>query len=237
VGFAVEGGLRAAALAAAGATADLGVLDEWLTLVGAAEQQPILAGPAVPDGLAIKLSPCCYALQRPIDAIGEALADEPLAPEEIAEILVIAPSGTLRPLIHHRPDSGLQGKFSLEYALAASLLDGRPGFASFTDAAVARPAARELAGRVEVRETAGGDALLSGTVRVELTQRSGETRAAEVELPPGAPARPPTAAELASKLEDCAGADAATVAALNWETASADVMALMGASQKSGGAR
>jgi 2-methylcitrate dehydratase PrpD len=111
--------------------------------------------------------------------------------------------------------------------VAASLLDGHPGFASFTDAAVARTAARGLLERVEVREAPAGKGLLSGAVRVELRLRSGGTRGAEVELPPGAPARPASEAELARKLADCAGARAAAVAALTWDTAIAGVPALM----------
>ncbi len=229
VGFAVEAGLRAAALAGAGATADVAALDQWLALVQAAHPEPVIDGPAVPGGLAVKLSPCCYALGRPIQAVAEALGNEPLEPEEIEGILVSAPGSMLRPLIHHRPESGLQGKFSLEYAVAASVLDGRPGFASFTDAAVTRPAARRLLDRVEILERPGGHGLLSGTVRVELRTRSHGTRAAEVELPPGAPGRPATDAELASKLADCAGGDVAAVAALRWDTTVADVPASMGA--------
>jgi 2-methylcitrate dehydratase PrpD len=228
VGFAVEAGLRAAALAAAGATADARALDQWLALVAAADLEPLLEGPAVPGGLAVKLSPCCYALQRPIHAVGEALQKAPVGPEEIDAILVTAPGDMLRPLIHHRPQTGLQGKFSLEYAVAASVLDGRPGFTSFTDAAVARAAASDLIERIEIREVPGGEGLLSGTVRVELRTRSGRTRSAEVELPPGAPGRPPTDVELAAKVTDCAGARTSAVAALTWARAIADVPALMG---------
>ena len=49
--------------------------------------------------------------------------------------------------LHHQPDSGLQGKFSLEYAAAAALLDRYPGFTSFTDAAVRREPPGSLPGR------------------------------------------------------------------------------------------
>ena len=55
-----------------------------------------------------------------------------------------------RPLIHHSPETGLEGKFSLEYGIAAALLDGDPGFDSFSDAAVRRPEAVRLARAVEV---------------------------------------------------------------------------------------
>ena len=64
-----QAGVRAARLAAAGASADPRALDQWLALVGGDAERLALDGPAVPGGLAVKLFPCCYALQRPIAAL------------------------------------------------------------------------------------------------------------------------------------------------------------------------
>src|SRR5579863_5025111 len=143
-GFAVDAGIRAALLAAAGAQADWSALEAWLPLVGGdpGALGPDALGPdepAIPGGLAIKIYPCCYALQRPISALAE-LAGGRLDLPAVHRIVVCTPEATVAPLIHHRPDTGLQGKFSLEYACAAALLDPHPGFASFTDEAVRRPA-------------------------------------------------------------------------------------------------
>ncbi len=77
------------------------------------------------------------------------------------------------PLIHHRPDTGLEGKFSLEYAAAAALLDRYPGFASFTDDAVRRPDARRLAGLVEADLEPGGDWLLDGELQATIYEGNG----------------------------------------------------------------
>jgi 2-methylcitrate dehydratase PrpD len=230
VGFAVDAGLRAAALAAAGATADPQALDAWLALVGASGETAITAdGGAIPGGLAVKLHPCCYALQRPIAAVRAAIAGrEPLAGDDVTAITVSAPEATLRPLIHDRPRSGLEGKFSLPYAVAATLLDGAPGLASFSDEAVARTHARELGERVEVRRTSAGADLLSGTVEVEVATADGATLRASVDLPPGAPGRPPTDAELTAKVADCCGADADAVASLTWDAAATTVPVLVG---------
>src|SRR2546429_36793 len=57
VGFAVEAGLRAARLAAAGGQADPPPPDVWLGLVGGDSPPGGPSGPAVPDGLAIKPFP------------------------------------------------------------------------------------------------------------------------------------------------------------------------------------
>lgn len=203
VGLAADAGVRAARLAAAGAQADPTALDQWLTLVGGDPDALDLTGPAVPGGLAIKLHPCCYALQRPISALRGYSGD-------VNRVQVRTPAASMQPLVHHAPTTGLQGKFSMEYAIAATILDGRPGFASFTDEAVRRPAAQRLISLVELDITPGGDGLLSGGIAI--TVNGTETRTER--WPPGAPERPPTDAELAEKLADC-GLDTT----VDWTTA------------------
>jgi 2-methylcitrate dehydratase PrpD len=205
VGFAVDAGIRAARLAAAGAQADLSALEAWLSLVGGDPAAVDLAGPAVPGGLAVKIYPCCYALQRPISALA-GLAGR-AEPGDVRRIVLRTPEATVAPLIHHRPETGLQAKFSLEYAAAAALLDGYPGFASFTDEAVRRPAARRLAGLVETKLVPGGSWLLDGELAAEVHTGDG-VLATTLRYPPGAPQRPPADAQLQAKIADCvAGLD------------------------------
>ena len=218
VGFAVETGMRAARLAAAGARADPAALDDWLHLVGGDPAAVDVTGPAVPDGLAIKLYPCCYALQRPISALSQ-FARDGLDPGDVTRIILRTPEGTVRPLIHHRPQTGLEGKFSLEYAAAAALLDTDPGFGSFTDAAVRRDAARRLAGLVEIKLDPGGTWLLDGQLEAEVHTRDGSVRRVSQQVPPGAPARPPTARQLQAKLDDCVRGLEVDPAAWTWQNA------------------
>jgi 2-methylcitrate dehydratase PrpD len=221
VGLAADAGVRAAALAEAGATADPSAVDAWLSLVGGDPGRPLEpADEAVPGGLAVKIYPCCYALQRPIAAVAALTAG--LDPREVRRVLVRTPAGTVQPLIHHRPRTGLQGKFSLEYAVAAALLDEHQGFASFTDAAVRRPEARRLVELVEVELTDGGEWLLAGEVEVEV-RTPDDVRAGALAHPPGSPARPPTTDELGRKVSDClVGLDLAAED-LGWATG-ADVL-------------
>jgi 2-methylcitrate dehydratase PrpD len=197
VGFATEAGVRAARLAAAGATADPAALDQWLGLM--TDGTVDTGGPAVPGGLATKLFPCCYALQRPIGA-ARALG---LDPGEITDIVVRTPAAAVHPLIHHDPLTGLQGKFSLEYGIATALLDEYPGFAAFEDAAVRRPAARQIMSRVTAEESPGGEDLLTGETGIEIRLADGSVHATALAAPPGSPALPATEAEFAAKLADC----------------------------------
>ena len=211
VGFAADAGVRAAALAQAGATADPLALEQWMALVGGDPQAIDLGGPGVPGGLAIKPYPCCYALQRPISAV---IALEPVAADQVRHIIIRTPAASLAPLIHHSPQTGLEGKFSLGYGIAAALLDGDPGFDSFSDDAVRRPDAVRLMDMVEVVATDGGDHLLTGDVEIEID--GDVSRRATLATAPGAPERPMTDDELSAKLELCGAAE---LAGLTWESA------------------
>lgn len=222
VGFAVEAGLRAARLAAAGADADPTALDAWVGLVGGDPGRLVLDGPAVPGGLATKIYPCCYALQRPIAALRE-LAEPPVDPATVRRIALRTPAATVAPLLPDRPETGLQGKFSLGYAAAATVLDGHPGLASFTDDAVRRPAARQLLERVAVTLTPGGAGLLDGTLDAELQLADGSIRRTSLRFPPGSPANPPAAALLLRKVRDCTSGLDVDPAGWTWATA-ADVL-------------
>jgi 2-methylcitrate dehydratase PrpD len=202
VGFAVDAGLRAARLAAAGAQADPTALDAWLRLVGGSPDRLNLSGPAVPGGLAIKIYPCCYALQRPISALA-ALASGGLDPATVTRIVLRTPEATVAPLIHHRPRTGLQAKFSIEYAAATALLDDHQGFDSFTDSAAQRPEARRLVELVEVTLSPGGGSLLDGELEIEVHTEAGDVVRTSQRYPPGSPQQPPTDAQLAAKLADC----------------------------------
>lgn len=219
VGFATDAGVRAARLAAAGATADPAVLERWMALVGGDPARVDLSGPAVPGGLAVKVYPCCYALQRPIAAAREL----GVAASDVVRARVRTPAGTVQPLVHSRPATGLEGKFSLEYAVATALLDGSPGFAAFEDAAVCRAEATRLVAAVDVELTEGDEGLLDGACELELVLRDGRTVSTSVQVPPGAPARPPTDEEMAAKVRDCAADLAGELLGTGWDDA-ADVL-------------
>lgn len=220
VGFAAEAGLRAARLARAGATADPRALDAWLGLVGGDVHTIGADGPAVPGGLAIKMFPCCYAMQRPIAALR---AIRSRIDAEVLGVRVRTPKATVQPLIHDRPSTGLEGKFSMPYAVATALLDDYPDFASFTDAAVNRPQARRLLSTVDLDYPPGGDGLLDGEVEIEVDLAGGQTLRARLAQPPGSPLRAPSSAELDDKLAACGSDVPALLADVTW-TSAADLL-------------
>jgi 2-methylcitrate dehydratase PrpD len=218
VGFATDAGVRAARLAAAGASADPSTLEHWFALLSG-EKEITLDGPPIPDGLAIKLHPCCYAMQRPISAT-RALTHPNRDTTEVARIIVETPEAAALPLIHHKPRTGLQAKFSLEYAIAATLLDEFPDPASFTDTAATRRAVTPLIDRIETRTYPDGTDILAGDVRITIESTDGSSTDTMLKLPRGHPHQPPTEAELTAKVTGCVGETrSAELTQLDWDTA------------------
>lgn len=228
VGLCIDSGIRAAALAGAGVSADLRALDDWLELVGATGERAWPSTPAVPDGLAVKMFPCCYALQRPIQAVSALRAQAGIDPADVRSVRVATPAATVRPLIHHRPKTGLEGKFSLEYAIATALLDPHQGFAAFTDEAVLRPEAQRIIETVETSLSDEGDWLLYGSFAVEVELQDGTVHHASLDYPLGSPRRPVARAGLLEKAADCLRGTGLSPDELSWGTGAQALRAVLG---------
>lgn len=220
VGFAAEAGVRAARLVAAGATADPAAMEQWMQLVGGDPADVDFQGPAVPGGLAIKLYPCCYACQRPIDAVRRELPTG-IDTSRVTDIEITTPATSVRPLIHNRPSTGLEAKFSLEYAVAAALLDTYPGFESFSDAAVLRQEAQDLVDKVHTTLQPGGDKLLGGEVHIRIKMDDSSAFEARLSLPHGSPQSPASGEAFAGKLLACGGGVPGLLDDLDWTRARA----------------
>ena len=224
-GWAARNGVGAAELAARGFTADRRALE------GESGQTPArpggflraMSGGAEPDlesiaslgrpyqitssGFGVKLYPCCYAVHRSLDAVLEMKARHRIDPAGIEAIRVEVSRGSLMPLRGDSPATGLEGKFSLEYCLAAALLDGHVMLTTFTDEAVHRPAVRELMAKIEVSEgpdESGGTFPIGGYAEVRIVLRGGEEQFLRVDTPRGDPSRPLSWEELTEKFRDCA---------------------------------
>jgi 2-methylcitrate dehydratase PrpD len=102
----------------------------------------------VSPGINVKQYPCCYMTHQALDATLAATQRRPCDAAEVESIEVRVSPGSTSALIHHRPTSGLEGKFSMEYCVAAAVLDGEIRLRSFDDGQVQRPAAQELLRRV-----------------------------------------------------------------------------------------
>jgi 2-methylcitrate dehydratase PrpD len=161
----------------------------------------------VARGLNVKRFPSCYDTARTADA-ALSLAEN-LRPDDISEVSVTLEPGGLRPLIHHRPQTGLEGKFSVEFVAAAALIDRRISLSTFTDESVRRPAVQELISKVKIGEQRvpplGGPHWIQSYSVLRVIDRAGGTVECRRDDPLGHARRPLSEAQLAEKFADCLG--------------------------------
>jgi 2-methylcitrate dehydratase PrpD len=216
-GHAAKSGVTAAMLAKQGFTADASIFDGtdgFLSTYGGADGQPLaglldrLARPweVVKPGLFFKRWPCCYCNHRSIGGLLQMISEHGLKPGEIESVAIGFPPGSDTALISKDPRTGLQGKFSIEYAAAATLLDGKVTLESFTDEMVNRPEIRSLIGKIS-RYPIADSRTFAGTVGyndITVKTARGELKL-HVDKTPGSPFWPVSAAERDEKFLDCAG--------------------------------
>ncbi|HEX2548122.1 MAG TPA: MmgE/PrpD family protein [Ramlibacter sp.] len=226
-GQANAAGLRAALLAAEGFDAAAGVLDDafgYLDLYGNGESlapqvETIGTAPLelLASGIEVKKYPLCYATHRALDGVLDLRGEHGLTLADVGAVHVRTSAGALTPLIHMRPQTGLEGKFSMQYALTAALLDGAVLLSSFTDAAVRRPEAQPFFASVTTDDATDSPTFPRWT-EITLTLKNGSRLQRRVDLLRGSAQSPLSLQELRVKLEDC----------LAWGEAHADVDRLFG---------
>ena len=102
----------------------------------------------VDPGVAIKKHPSQYGTHRGIDAALELQERQDVDPARISSVRIETP--VMRYVGRPYPETGLDGKFSFQYTVAAALLDRRIGIDTFTDEAVRRPEIREILDKTTV---------------------------------------------------------------------------------------
>jgi 2-methylcitrate dehydratase PrpD len=179
------------------------------------------------SGYILKPYPCGMPLQRAIDAILNLRARHRIVPEAVREIRVGVSYLFPGVLIRTDPQTGLEGKPSLEFCAAAAMLDGRLDLGAFTDERVRDPRTRAMMARVKryadpaldrgapgVAHDSFGD---NTTVTVVLAD--GGELSQTVYHAKGSPENPLTRDELAGKFRACARLSlepAAAERALEW---------------------
>src|SRR5437868_13867714 len=128
----------------------------------------------VRQGLSIKKYPACYCTHRALDGMLDLLAQRPLQPAQINKITVGISKTHSLILRNHQPQTGLEGKFSMEFAMAAAVISRRASLGEYADEFVRRPEVQELMRRVTVVTNQNYDPVQVGAsaydqVTVELT--------------------------------------------------------------------
>jgi len=159
-GRAAHAGVIAARLAENGFTAALDALEHpqgFLSAVSPAGRFD-LDSPVKPDrrwklcefGLSIKKYPVCFGTHRALDGILDLLKETPVDPARVASVRVCTSPVNTKILRNHLPQTALEAKFSMEFAMACALVAGRARLAELNDAFVRRSDVQSLMKRVSV---------------------------------------------------------------------------------------
>lgn len=154
-GHAARMGVECAELARRGWTASKGVFDEggyFETLMGNRHERELLTKDfgdpfyMVEFGVGFKKYPCNGFTQRPIDAALQLHEEHTFSGSDIDRVVIEVPPFDYvnRP----RPESGLDGKFSIQYTAAVALLDGEVTVDSFSNERRFAPDVEDLLDRV-----------------------------------------------------------------------------------------
>jgi 2-methylcitrate dehydratase PrpD len=215
-GHAARAGVLAALLARDGFTADASVLDGPLGVLAVfgGERDPArpvaleaLGAPweVETPGVNLKKYPSCGGTHTAVDLMLDLVA-EGVSADLIEGIDCRLADAVRKVLVHARPRTGLEGKFSVEYCLAAAVLDREVTLRQFDDAMVRRPEVEALMSRIRVATHPGVKTdtkdLLS---ELTVTLTDGRRLSRQASTPRGDASRPLAPAEIREKYEHCAG--------------------------------
>ena len=214
-GHAARSGVLAALLAREGFTASEQAIEGpqgYFAVLGAGkrEEQHLesLGAPwkILTSGVAVKPYPSCACTHSIIENALELQRTHRITPEQIAEVTVGVHAAVPRILIHSRPRSGLEAKFSGEFSAAAALCEGRVGMATFRDDKTDDPAIAKLMRRVRlvVDPEIPGDMERHMWTRVTVRFQDGREVSIAPRPVPGHPELPLSKDQLREKFMDCA---------------------------------
>jgi 2-methylcitrate dehydratase PrpD len=214
-GRAAESGVVAADLAALGWTAAEQILEAprgfFRAAGGGYDPNAILHKLGNPwtlasPGVSIKPHPSGSLTHPGMTELARLIRENKIRAEEVERVDVGTNRNMPNALIHHRPKTGLEAKFSMEFCMAALLLYGKAGLNEFTDDVVNRPEVQRMIERVHFgvhpeAEAAGYDKMRT---ILEIRLRDGRSISGRADFGKGSPANPMTFDEVAAKFEDCA---------------------------------
>jgi 2-methylcitrate dehydratase PrpD len=226
-GKAAHAGVMAARLAEKGFTASLDALEHpqgFLAAVSPAGkidlESPIQAGSdwkLARDRLSVKKYPLCFCTHRALDGMLDLLQAEKVDASTVSRVSVSTSQRNISILRNHAPQTGLEAKFSMEFAMASALIARRASLAELTDGFVQRPDVQALMKRVVVKADEREDPKMPGyaiydevTVETEGGARACSKQVTQVR---GGPESPLNREELWAKFEGCVQVGTARVPA------------------------
>ena len=162
-GRAAHAGVIAARLAAAGFTSSPDALEHPLGFLAAMSPKgevdrtsPTQAGRdwnILTLGLSVKKYPLCYCTHRAIDGALDLLREQKVGADNVKSITVSTSRRNATILRNSRPKTGLEAKFTMQFAMASAIVANRVGLRELTDEFVLRKDVQTLIPKVRWRRT------------------------------------------------------------------------------------
>jgi 2-methylcitrate dehydratase PrpD len=213
-GRAAESGVLAASMARAGFTAATDILEARRGFFAAAGGgydldaiQGRLGSPwtFASPGISIKPHPSGSLTHPAMGVLLDLVLEHDIRPEQVRSVRVGTNRHMPNALIHHRPTTELQAKFSMEFCMAILIIERRAGLTEFTDEIVNRPDVQRMIERVDFTADdaadEGGFHEMTSLITVELEDQ--RTYRARAEYAKGSPANPMRDDELIDKFLAC----------------------------------
>jgi len=218
-GCAAHAGVVASRLASLGMSSAGDVLEHTQGFLNAVspsgdyDLRPTSAGTewqVVRQALSIKKYPVCFASHRVIDATLDLVREHGISVDQVAGVSVNLSLLAAKLLRNALPQTGLEAKFSIQFAVASALISGNVGLNELTDRFVLHDDVQKLMQRVVVLTNEDYDAetpVQSVWDQVHVVLTSGmKISSAQVRRPRGHPSSPLRPGELKSKFMDCMAA-------------------------------
>jgi 2-methylcitrate dehydratase PrpD len=232
-GRAAESGVFAVELARMGFTASTEILEAprgFFRAAGGGYDEAAIRGKLgnpwtfASPGISIKPHPCGSLTHPGMTEMLRLIRAYNIEPGQVERVKVGTNQNMPNALIHHRPTTELEAKFSMEFCMAILLLERRARLQEFTDEVVRRPDVQAMIERIEFgvhpdAEAAGYDKM---TTIIEVELKDGRRIAGRADFGKGSPGHPMSYDEVADKLRECAEF-------AHWPTAKAEqVVGLVG---------
>jgi len=217
-GLAARNGIVAAQLARAGMVASAAAIDGPQGMLAAMDSERASLEESggdlgarweiVDTGITVKLYPSCAGTHPTLDALLDLRRRHGFAAADVDAIEIGVDPIVPTILIHDRPATGLEAKFSMPFCAAAAIVRGSVGIETFTDEGLRDPGVIDMQSRVRMRVDPSLDpsAPPLTQARVSMRLRDGRELTAYANGARGYPDRPASDAELDAKFLSCAGA-------------------------------
>jgi 2-methylcitrate dehydratase PrpD len=160
----------------------------------------------VSPGISIKPYPSGSLSHPAMTEMARLIEVNNIRPAQVQKVEVGANHAMLQALLHHRPQTGLEAKFSMEFCMAILLLERKAGLAQFSNSVVQRPDVKQMIEKVRYyvdpeAEAAGYDKMTS---LLKITLKNGKVLSGRANFGKGSPANPMSFDEAAVKFRGCA---------------------------------